>query len=100
MKRLCYVSKIPKISKKWEKRTCGLPSPWPENGSFDLSLCEQMETRIVMIVARLLYHVSLAAISRLDAPGGCCSVVQSVACHTPVSSLLYTDSDKQMVPDF
>ncbi|XP_014879953.1 uncharacterized protein LOC106941426, partial [Poecilia latipinna] len=41
-----YASQIPKISKKWQKRTQGLPCPWPENGSFDLSLCEQMETRI------------------------------------------------------
>ncbi|MED6276093.1 hypothetical protein CHARACLAT_033549 [Characodon lateralis] len=36
----------------------------------------------------------------LDAPGGCCSVVQSVECQAPVSSLIYTDSDKQTVPDF
>ncbi|MED6268723.1 hypothetical protein CHARACLAT_025258 [Characodon lateralis] len=53
-----------------------------------------------MILAHLLYPVSLAAISRLDAPGGCCSVVQSVECQAPVSSLIYTDSDKQTVPDF
>ena len=37
---------IQKISKKWEKRTKNLSSPWPKDGTFDVAACESMGLRI------------------------------------------------------
>lgn len=37
---------ITKISDKWQKRTKGLATQWPAGGSFELALCDEMETLI------------------------------------------------------
>ena len=36
---------IQKMSQKWEKRTKNLFSPWPKDGTFDVSACEGMRVR-------------------------------------------------------
>ena len=40
------IKDIKKISEKWEKRTKGLEYPWPKGGTFDVAVCESMDTRI------------------------------------------------------
>ena len=37
---------IDKISKKWQKRTKNMMTKWPKEGTFDVALCEEMETLI------------------------------------------------------
>lgn len=40
------LKEIQKISAKWEKRTKSLDPAWPKDGTFDVSVCEDMELRI------------------------------------------------------
>ncbi len=37
---------IEETSNKWQKRTKELMTKWPKEGTFDVSLCEEMETLI------------------------------------------------------
>lgn len=37
---------INKVSKKWQKRTKNMVTRWPEEGTFDVALCEEMETLV------------------------------------------------------
>ena len=37
---------INKISNKWQKRTKNMMTKWPKEGTFDVALCEEMETLI------------------------------------------------------
>lgn len=41
-----YLERISKISKKWEKRTKCCSNPWPQDGTFDAAVCDDMETRV------------------------------------------------------
>ncbi|MGL4969618.1 MAG: hypothetical protein ACRC5B_05590 [Fusobacteriaceae bacterium] len=40
---------INKISTKWQKRTKNMMTKWPKEGTFDVALCEEMETLIKII---------------------------------------------------
>ena len=40
------MKEINRISAKWEKRTKDMTSPWPREGTFDTSVCDDMERRI------------------------------------------------------
>lgn len=42
-----YLKDVQKLTKKWEKRTKGLQSAWPREGTFDLTVCENLEQRIM-----------------------------------------------------
>ncbi|MGL5579536.1 MAG: hypothetical protein ACRDCE_01000 [Cetobacterium sp.] len=37
---------IDKMSNKWQKRTQDMITKWPKEGTFDVTLCEEMETLI------------------------------------------------------
>ncbi len=37
---------IDKISNKWQQRTQKMMTKWPAEGTFDVALCEEMETLI------------------------------------------------------
>ncbi len=37
---------INKISNKWQKRTKSMMTKWPKEGTFDVAMCEEMETLI------------------------------------------------------
>ncbi len=37
---------INKVSNKWQKRTKNMMTKWPKEGTFDVALCEEMETLI------------------------------------------------------
>ncbi len=37
---------INKISNKWQKRTKNMMTKWPKEGTFDVAMCEEMETLI------------------------------------------------------
>ncbi len=37
---------INKISNKWQKRTKSMMAKWPKGGTFDVAICEEMETLI------------------------------------------------------
>lgn len=40
------LKQISKLSEKWEKRTKGMTSARPKDGTFDVTVCEDMERRI------------------------------------------------------
>ncbi len=37
---------INKISNKWQNRTKSMMTKWPKEGTFDVAMCEEMETLI------------------------------------------------------
>ena len=37
---------IEKVSEKWKKRTAKGDTKWPEGGTFDANVCEEMEVMI------------------------------------------------------
>lgn len=37
---------LTEMSKKWERRTRKMGTKWPKEGTFDVSVCEEMETLI------------------------------------------------------
>ncbi len=41
---------IDKISNKWQQRTKTIMIKWPAEGTFDVALCEEMETLIKQII--------------------------------------------------
>ncbi len=42
---------INKISNKWQKRTKSMMTKWPKEGTFDVAMCEEMETLIKLKVS-------------------------------------------------
>lgn len=40
------MEEIEETSEKWEKRTKKMVTKWPKEGTFDVSVCEEMDTVI------------------------------------------------------